>query len=114
MCDKDTGTRQTTRRKAAETKLPTMSTCRAEVEFSTLQEGPRIGPRPELPRAPAEAQWPCHEPYWENVIIAYWPYQTRGLVAISVQQVVYTSDLSGILGIRLPVIDVGPTAICED
>ena len=35
-------------------------------------------------------------------------------MAISVQQVVYTLDLSGILGIRLPVIDVGPTAICED
>ena len=43
--DKDPDIRQTSWPKAAVTKLPTGSTRQSEGEFSTLLEGPRIGPR---------------------------------------------------------------------
>ena len=49
--DKDPDIRHRTWPKAAETG----STRRSEGEFSTLKEGPRIGPRSVLPRVPAGA-----------------------------------------------------------
>ena len=54
-CDKDPNIRHTSWPKAAGTKLPTGSTRQSEGEFSTLLEGPRIGPRSILPRVPAGA-----------------------------------------------------------
>ena len=53
--DKDPDIRQTSWPKAAGTKIPTGSTRQFEGEFSTVQEGPRIGPRSILPRVPAGA-----------------------------------------------------------
>ena len=54
-CDKDPDIRQTSRPKTAGTKLPKGPIRRDEGDFLTLQEGPRKGFSPVLPRALVEA-----------------------------------------------------------
>ena len=59
-CDKDPDIRQTSRPKTAGTKLPKGPISLDEGDFLTLQEGPRKGFSPELPRALAGAYWLWH------------------------------------------------------
>ena len=59
-CDKEPDNRQTSRPKTAGTKLPKGLIRRDEGDFLNLQEGPRKGFSPVLPRSLAEAYWPCH------------------------------------------------------
>ena len=59
-CDKDPDIRQSSRPKTTGTKPPKGLIRRDEGDFLTLQEGPRKGFSPVLPRALAGAYWPCH------------------------------------------------------
>ena len=59
-CDKDSDIRQTSWPKTARAKLPKGPIRRDESDFLTLQECPRKGFSPVLPRDLAGAYWPCH------------------------------------------------------